>query len=100
MDGPATQAASLDPPASTPAARRSADFARIGSDRARHGTCSALGMASPGMIGAHEHLDTRGRNILDLIEQSIAAADSEAERAESEALMAIVRAHIDGREDG
>jgi hypothetical protein len=57
-------------------------------------------MASPGMIGVRDSssLDTRGRNILDLIEQSIAAADSEAERAEGEALMAIVRAHIDGDE--
>ena len=44
-------------------------------------------------------MDTRGRNILDLIEQSIASADSESERAESEALLALVRAHIDARED-
>jgi hypothetical protein len=59
-------------------------------------------MASPGTIGVREpsSLDTRGRNILDLIEQSIAAADNESERADGEALMAVVRAHIDAREDG
>ncbi|MEJ7728673.1 MAG: hypothetical protein WKG00_05615 [Polyangiaceae bacterium] len=58
-------------------------------------------MASLGIIGVRDSssLDTRGRNILDLIEQSIAAADNESERAEGEALMDIVRAHIDGRED-